>query len=103
MSVDSYIVCKDCKKYRYLDRFYVTVEAAEIETRQQAIDLCDEMKREGNLFRSTLVIAFLSLHANHNCTLITEHSELAEQLQFGEYDIDPDLHPITEDFDFWRE
>ena len=92
MSVDSHIVCKQCKVARFLDRFYTPDPNAD--TRAKMLEHAEEV--QGDKFRYALLGSFLKLHQGHECVLTDEFDE----------ERDPD-EPLAEyeweTVDFWRE
>ena len=94
MSVDYMIACRDCKVTRDLGTFY---ECRDISTRQDAIELADEIKRRST-FRAALLASFMGEHMHHDCVLFTDCDDIADEL-------DPfdNQHGFKEDTNYWAD
>jgi hypothetical protein len=95
MGVLYFAVCRDCKVYRDLDKFY-TMSCSDVETRDDAIKFADEIKQDS--FRAGLLVSFMYKHREHNCCVVQEQEPLT--FEFA-WDGEPDK-PIKEDYDFWN-
>ena len=95
MGVIYSIACRECKVVRDLDKFY---GARSIETRADALEYSKELgESEGWLFRSALLVSFMSEHQGHDCVFFNEHDSVSD-------DLDPyyDDNEYKEDTDFWK-
>ncbi len=83
MGVQYYIICRKCRVYRDLDKFYIMLQ--KVSNRKDAIKFADEIKKIGS-FRSSLLISFMYKHWEHDCFLTNEHNDLIDS--FDEENID---------------
>lgn len=87
------IMCKECKVYRYLDKFDLIF--TRIESREDALEYCDEIKKD--TFRAGLLVSFMGKHMGHDCMLISEHSNEWNQHVWNDSETS-----FKEDADFWE-
>lgn len=87
------VACKTCQVTRDLDKFY-TSDAQDIETREQALEYRDEIKKDS--FRAGLLVSFMAKHKGHDCVFFDEYSDCSEVL--GPFE---NKHGYEEDTDFW--
>ena len=86
-----YVICRDCKVVRDLDKFYALRSIA---TRGEALTLSKHLQDSGaDSFRAALLISFMWEHTGHSCTVVDEHNEKGR--------FPPDGEP-KEGHDFWK-
>ena len=69
-----YVICRDCKVSRDLDKFYSMLQM--VHNRCEALALASDMK--GDSFRSALLASFLYEHRGHNCTICSEYEDATD-------------------------
>lgn len=83
MGLLCYVVCRRCKVYRPLDKFYTMFE--DVPDRQAALEFRKEVERDS--FRAGLLVSFMWKHREHNCFVCDENMEFVLDA-FDEEDVD---------------
>ena len=89
MGVLYFIGCKNCKKYRDLDKLQA-ISFNAIKDKKDAINFSEKIEKDS--YRIGLLVSFMADHIGHNCFLFTDNDTLFEFKNAG---------AIEEDKRFW--
>lgn len=82
MGVIYYAICRDCRVYQDLDKFYLLHE--KVRDRSEAFKLAKRICEPlGDSFRSALLVSFMGEHIGHNCSIVSDQDETEEHRQRG--------------------
>jgi hypothetical protein len=74
MGVIYSVLCKQCRVYQDLDKFYAL--HTPVRDRSEALAFSERVEKEpGTAFRSALLVAFMGEHMGHDCTVVSDADE----------------------------
>lgn len=89
MATIYFVVCKQCKVARDLDKFHGN--GSGVNTRAEAVSFSQEL----DTFKSALLVSFMAKHRGHDCVFVNEHA-----YKYNPYDSETGY---KWDVDFWSD